>query len=99
MSCVQEFSRGIVSEESIGFIQSLSRPLDIPLVEQHVLFAENISCKIYNADVMNELPGSFFVYDSQDEGPSHHLTKLAAEKVCISLSMFSYMNTMYFLNQ
>ena len=83
IKAIQEVAHGDLSDTSEAFIKSLSRPIDIPMEKRHSLFAENVSAKIHNNEVMSNLPGAVQTYHAIDDAEDQqHFKKFPVDKVC-----------------
>ncbi|XP_060591293.1 uncharacterized protein LOC132746230 [Ruditapes philippinarum] len=80
INAVNELEKGVPSERTNEFLKTLSRPLNVPSTEVIKLFARNIDADICNYNILNELPGEIFTFDSQDFGDTYFLRKFIAPK-------------------
>ncbi|XP_033755719.1 ATP-dependent DNA helicase PIF1-like [Pecten maximus] len=79
IKCINELETGEVSDESVGFINSLNRPIENEEAATQ-LFAKNLDVDIFNYKKLNTLEGKLKVYKSKDEGSHHYLNKFLAPK-------------------
>jgi len=80
---INELARGIVSENTIGFLQSLNGHLPDNPSKKRVLFSTNDAVDIHNSRQLHSLPGKLYSFLSKDEGLKVDLGKLQVPKVYI----------------
>jgi ATP-dependent DNA helicase PIF1 len=81
ITAVNELERGVLSADTIGFVDSLSRELPPDAVENAVhLFARNIDADVFNYNKIQNCPGQLHVFPSVDEGDTHYLHQFLAPK-------------------
>ena len=81
ISAVNNLEKGILSDECVTFLESLSRPLSQEKSATAIhLFAKNLEADMYNFVKLGELPGKMVSFASEDEGSHHYLNKMLAPK-------------------
>lgn len=65
---VNELCDGSPSEETIQFLRSLDRPLNVPDEEVTKLFGTNFDTCVINQDILEELAGEMVCFKAKDEG-------------------------------
>ena len=65
---VNELSDGSPSEETIQFLRSLDRPLNVPDEEVTKQFGTNFDTCVINQDILEELAGEMVCFKAKDEG-------------------------------
>ncbi len=67
IKAVNAAAMGCLDRCSDQLLRSLSQPLSGEAGTKH-LFATNLEVDMYNSDRLNEMPGEWLVYKSQDKG-------------------------------
>ena len=81
IKAINEISLGRPSQETIAFIKSLDRPLDVPAIKKKLLVSQNILANIYNAIKLQEINKPEIKYISIDSGAQVALDKIKVDKV------------------
>ena len=80
-TAIGELARGVISDDTIGFIKSLDRPLDVCPSQKTVLYATNFNVWRHNKEQIHAMPGDLFVYEAEDKGSDKALSNIVANKV------------------
>jgi hypothetical protein len=77
ISTVNNLEKGILSDDCVTFLESLSRPLSQEKSATAIhLFSKNLEADMYNFVKLGELTGKMIYFASQDEGSHHYLNKM-----------------------
>jgi hypothetical protein len=81
ISAVNNLEKGILPDECVTFLESLSRPLSQEKSATAIhLFAKNLEADMYYFIKLGELPGKMVSFASEDEGSHHYLNKMLSPK-------------------
>lgn len=92
IKAVNELALGCPSAESIAFIKSLDRPLNVSSDKKKVLVSQNILADINNSIELEKIDKPSMRYRAIDSGKKCLLTKLPVQKVTrnVSVSFLPY---------
>jgi hypothetical protein len=76
---VTSLENGNISLDTINYIKNLERNIQVKENTLH-LFARHCKTTLFNHDKLQLFPGTVKIFESQDEGDSHHLQRFQAPK-------------------
>ena len=81
ISTVNDLEKGTLTDESVVFLNSLSRPLSPEKNSSDIhLFAGYLDSDMHNFEKLQSLPGDMVCFPSEDADSSHYLNKMLAPK-------------------
>ena len=81
---ITELSLGRPSHETIAFLKSLNRPLDVAPIKKKLLVSQNVLANIHNALELQKINQPEMKFIAVDSGDDKALCRLKVEKVCCS---------------